>query len=52
MDRPEWSVEVEAKRVGGRWWFLVAGTGEGVVPVDEVEQAPAVLAGILAREVE
>ncbi|MEW2353139.1 hypothetical protein [Spirillospora sp. NPDC029432] len=51
MDPPERSVDVEPERVGGRWWFLVAGSGEGLVPVDEVDKASAALAGVPAREV-
>ncbi|MFD0851143.1 hypothetical protein ACFQ07_02855 [Actinomadura adrarensis] len=47
---PHRSVEVECARVGHRWWYLVVGTGEGVVPVDEVEKAPEVLLGILDRD--
>ncbi len=43
------SVAVGCDRVGGRWWFVLADSGEGVVPVDEVEGAPAVLAGLLRR---
>ncbi|MFB4318131.1 hypothetical protein [Actinomadura sp. 21ATH] len=52
VDRPERSVDVEAERVGGRWWYRDAETGEGLVPVDEVDKAPAVLARVLARGVE
>ncbi|WP_433466825.1 hypothetical protein [Spirillospora sp. CA-128828] len=42
------SVHVGCERVGGVWWFVRADSGEGIVPVDEVESAPAVLAGMVA----
>jgi hypothetical protein len=49
-DRPVRVVEVGCNQVGGRWWFQVEPGGEGITPVDEVERAPEVLAGILGRE--
>ncbi|QXJ20943.1 hypothetical protein AGRA3207_001743 [Actinomadura graeca] len=43
------SVEVGCEPVGGRWWFVLVGSGQGVVPVDEVDQAPAVLGSLIDR---
>lgn len=42
------AVHVGCERVGGVWWFVRVDSGEGVVPVDQVESAPAVLMGMLA----
>lgn len=45
------SVPVGCERLGGVWWFVRADSGERVAPVDDVESAPAVLAGMLAGPV-
>jgi hypothetical protein len=47
---PARSLDIGCAEVEGRWWFLVEPGGEGVTPVDEVERAPQVLAGILGRD--
>ncbi|GAA2406253.1 hypothetical protein GCM10010191_12830 [Actinomadura vinacea] len=47
--KPEHSLDVGTDLVGGRMWFVLEPGGEGVVPVDEVEAAPAKLVGILNR---
>lgn len=47
---PGRSLNVGCERVAGRWWYVVAATGEGIVPVEDVQDAPAVLVSILGRE--
>ncbi|MFE9107004.1 hypothetical protein [Actinomadura geliboluensis] len=43
------TLDVGCERVGGVWWFVRADTGEGLVPVLEVEDAPALLARLVER---
>ncbi|WP_157430353.1 hypothetical protein [Actinomadura macra] len=43
------SVDVGCEAVGSRWWFLLSGSGQGVVPVDEVDRAPALLVRLIDR---
>lgn len=43
------TMDVGCERVGGVWWFVRADTGEGLVPVLEVEDAPALLARLVER---
>ncbi|TDD26104.1 hypothetical protein E1287_36695, partial [Actinomadura sp. KC06] len=45
-DKSRW-LDVGCERVGGVWWCVDTVTGEGVVPVVEVERAPGVLVGLL-----
>jgi hypothetical protein len=47
--KPEHSINVGTDLVGGQMWFVLEPGGEGVVPVDEVEAAPAMLMRILNR---
>ncbi|WP_395109254.1 hypothetical protein [Actinomadura sp. SCN-SB] len=50
IDRPDRSVAVGTRWIGGRLWLVVEPGGEGVAPVDEVERAPELLAAILVGE--
>ncbi|CNF40991.1 Uncharacterised protein [Mycobacterium tuberculosis] len=43
------TLDVGCERVGGVWWFVRTDTGEGLVPVLEVEDAPALLARVVER---
>ncbi len=43
------TLDVGCERVGGVWWFVRADTGEGLVPVLEVAEAPAFLARLIER---
>ncbi|MFA1548861.1 hypothetical protein [Actinomadura chokoriensis] len=43
------SLDVGCERVGGVWWFVRTDTGEGLVPVLEVADAPALLARVIER---
>lgn len=46
------SMDVGCERVGDAWWFVQADTGEGLVPVLEVADAPVMLARLLKRAAE
>ena len=48
VDESQW-MDVDCERVGGVWWFLRVGCGEGLVPVGEVADAPAVLLRVVER---
>ncbi|MGI5208742.1 hypothetical protein ACQEU6_45150 [Spirillospora sp. CA-108201] len=48
VDESRW-MDVDCEPVGGVWWFLRAGCGEGIVPVAEVADAPAVLVRVVKR---